>query len=85
MGHVSASDAALRLLSHTIGVTSPEDELHKIIHAFDMFGFPTLKDYPVDADAVIEYAKNDKKMVGDKIEPYPSHYWRCIYQYQCRS
>ena len=23
-----------------------EDELHKIIHAFDMFGFPTLKDYP---------------------------------------
>ena len=45
-----------------------EDELHKIIHAFDMFGFPTLKDYPVDADAVIEYTKNDKKMVGDKIK-----------------
>ena len=43
-----------------------EDELHKIIHAFDMFGFPTLKDYPVDADAVIEYTKNDKKMVGIK-------------------
>ena len=35
-----------------------EDELHKIIHAFDMFGFP----------AVIEYTKNDKKMVGDKIK-----------------
>ena len=34
----------------------------------DMFGFPTLKDYPVDADAVIEYTKNDKKMVGDKIK-----------------
>lgn len=45
-----------------------EDELHKIIHAFDMFGFPTLKDYPADADAVIEYTKNDKKMVGDKIK-----------------
>lgn len=45
-----------------------EDELHKIIHAFDMLGFPTLKDYPVDADAVIEYTKNDKKMVGDKIK-----------------
>ena len=45
-----------------------EDELHKIIHAFDMFGFPTLKDYPDDADAVIEYTKNDKKMVGDKIK-----------------
>lgn len=45
-----------------------EDELHKIIHTFDMFGFPTLKDYPVDADAVIEYTKNDKKMVGDKIK-----------------
>lgn len=45
-----------------------EDELHKIIHAFDMFGFPTLKDYHVDADAVIEYTKNDKKMVGDKIK-----------------
>lgn len=45
-----------------------EDELHKIIYAFDMFGFPTLKDYPVDADAVIEYTKNDKKMVGDKIK-----------------
>lgn len=45
-----------------------EDELHKIIHAFDMFGFPTLKDYSVDADAVIEYTKNDKKMVGDKIK-----------------
>ena len=45
-----------------------EDELHKIIHAFDMFGFPTLKYYPVDADAVIEYTKNDKKMVGDKIK-----------------
>lgn len=45
-----------------------EDELHKIIHAFDMFGFPTLKDCPVDADAVIEYTKNDKKMVGDKIK-----------------
>lgn len=45
-----------------------EDELHKIIHAFGMFGFPTLKDYPVDADAVIEYTKNDKKMVGDKIK-----------------
>lgn len=45
-----------------------EDELHKIIHAFDMFGFPTLKDYLVDADAVIEYTKNDKKMVGDKIK-----------------
>lgn len=45
-----------------------EDELHKIIHAFDMFGFPALKDYPVDADAVIEYTKNDKKMVGDKIK-----------------
>ena len=45
-----------------------EDELHKIILAFDMFGFPTLKDYPVDADAVIEYTKNDKKMVGDKIK-----------------
>lgn len=45
-----------------------EDELHKIIHAFDMFGFPILKDYPVDADAVIEYTKNDKKMVGDKIK-----------------
>ena len=45
-----------------------EAELHKIIHPFDMFGFPTLKDYPVDADAVIEYTKNDKKMVGDKIK-----------------
>ena len=45
-----------------------EDELHKIIHAFDMFGFPTLKDCPVDADAVIEYTKNDKKMVGGKIK-----------------
>ena len=45
-----------------------EDELHKIIHAFDMFGFPTLEDYPVDADAVIEYTKNDKKMVGGKIK-----------------
>ena len=45
-----------------------EDELHKIIHAFDMFGFPTLKDHPVDADAVIEYTKNDKKMVGGKIK-----------------
>lgn len=44
-----------------------EDELHKIIHAFDMFGFPTLEDHPVDADAVIEYTKNDKKMVGGKI------------------
>lgn len=45
-----------------------EDELHKIIHAFDMFGFPTLEDHPVDADAVIEYTKNDKKMVGGKIK-----------------
>ncbi|RJV47829.1 3-dehydroquinate synthase [Coprococcus sp. AF19-8AC] len=45
-----------------------EDELHKIIHAFDMFGFPTLEDCPVDADAVIEYTKNDKKMVGGKIK-----------------
>lgn len=45
-----------------------EDELHKIIHAFNMFGFPTLEDHPVDADAVIEYTKNDKKMVGGKIK-----------------
>ena len=33
-----------------------------------MFGFPTLEDHPVDADAVIEYTKNDKKMVGGKIK-----------------
>ena len=50
-----------------------EDELHKIIHAFDMFGFPTLEDHPVDADAVIEYTKNDKKMVGGKIKFILAH------------
>ena len=42
--------------------------LADIINAFDLFGFPTLEDYPVDADKVIEYTRNDKKMVGDKIK-----------------
>ena len=44
------------------------DELDRIIHAFELFGFPTLKDYPVDVDEVIAYTRNDKKMVGDKIK-----------------
>ena len=44
------------------------DELDQIISAFNMFGFPTLGDYPVDSEKVIEYTKNDKKMIGDKIK-----------------
>lgn len=43
-------------------------DLEKIVSAFDLFGFPTLKDYPVDAEKVIEYTRNDKKMVGDRIK-----------------
>lgn len=45
-----------------------QHDLDTIISAFDTFGFPTLKDYPVSADDVIEYTHNDKKMVGDKIK-----------------
>ena len=45
-----------------------DSTLADIINAFDLFGFPTLEDYPVDADKVIEYTRNDKKMVGDKIK-----------------
>lgn len=43
-------------------------DLETIVSAFDLFGFPTLKDYPVDAEKVIEYTRNDKKMVGDRIK-----------------
>ena len=45
-----------------------DSTLADIINAFNLFGFPTLEDYPVDADKVIEYTRNDKKMVGDKIK-----------------
>ena len=45
-----------------------KETLDTITTAFDAFGFPTLEDYPVDADKVIEYTRNDKKMVGDKIK-----------------
>lgn len=45
-----------------------QDILKTILEAFDSFGFPTLEQYPVDADKVIEYTRNDKKMVGDRIK-----------------
>lgn len=45
-----------------------QDILETILEAFDSFGFPTLEQYPVDADKVIEYTRNDKKMVGDRIK-----------------
>lgn len=45
-----------------------DSTLADVINAFNLFGFPTLDDYPVDADKVIEYTRNDKKMVGDKIK-----------------
>lgn len=45
-----------------------QDILETILEAFDSFGFPTLEQYPVDVDKVIEYTRNDKKMVGDRIK-----------------
>lgn len=45
-----------------------KDDLDRITGAFKSFGFPTLTDYPVDPDKVIEYTRNDKKMIGDKIK-----------------
>lgn len=44
------------------------EELDQIIHAFELFGFPTLKEHPVNIDEVIDYTRNDKKMIGDKIK-----------------
>jgi 3-dehydroquinate synthase len=43
-------------------------DLQLIEEIFDYFNFPKVSDKDIDCEKVLEYTKNDKKMVGDKIK-----------------
>lgn len=55
-------------ISYSKGLISKSD-LDLIYHTFREFNFPVISDYEdMDIDTVIEYTKNDKKMLGNKIK-----------------
>ncbi len=54
-------------ISYSKGYIS-KDSYDIIVNAFNQFNFPMLSEYDIDESAVIEYTKNDKKMVGNKIK-----------------
>ncbi len=45
-----------------------KETLYRIYRTFKAYDFPDLTDYNIAPSTVIEYTKNDKKMVGDKIK-----------------
>ena len=58
--------AAASILSYKKGCMT-KIELHKILRSFKPYQVPKLED-TIDYNKIIEYTKNDKKAVGDKIK-----------------